>query len=122
MAALTSFEYPYAIGSVTIANGASLSDLLDLQGSALAGVQFPAAWTAAGVAFEVSADGTTFQPLYNSAGEVAYSTSAAAASRSLSVNGEDFLGWRYVKVRSGTSGSPVNQGAARVLVLTGRAA
>lgn len=117
MPALTSYDRPAAIGSVTIANAASLSDAMDLQGARLVGIRMPATWTAAGLTFQVSEDGTNFVDLYNSAGEVAYTT--AAGSRGLSFLAEDFLGWRYVKVRSGTAASPVNQGGARTLILIG---
>ena len=117
--AVTSYTYPTAIGTATIANAASLSDAVDLQGCRLTGLRFPAAWTAASVTFQVSEDDVTYGDLYNDSGEVTYST--AAASRCISLLAEDFLSWRYVKVRSGTSGAAVNQGADRTLVLVGSA-
>ena len=58
-------------------------------------------------------------PAINDSGEVTYST--AAASRCISLLAEDFLSWRYVKVRSGSSGGAVAQGAARSIVLVGSA-
>lgn len=119
MAAVTSYEYPTAIGSLTITSGQSLtSDYLDLQGCRLTGIEMPAAWTAASLTFQVSKDNITYVNLYNLNGEVAY---PAGASYGVSFNAEDFLSWRYVKVRSGTAGAAVAQGADRTLVLVGSA-
>ena len=114
----TVYDYPAAVGTVTILSGASLSDAQDLQGCRLTGIRMPASWTAASLTFQVSEDGTNFVNLYNLNGEVTYST---GASYGVSFNAEDFLSWRYIKVRSGTSGAAVTQGADRTLVLVGSA-
>lgn len=114
----TAYDYPVAVGTVTILSGASLSDAQDLQGCRLTGLRMPALWTAASLTFQVSEDGTNYLNLYNLNGEVTYPT---GASYGVSFNAEDFLSWRYVKVRSGTSGGAVAQGADRVLTLVGSA-
>jgi hypothetical protein len=116
MAALTSYQHPLAIGPVTILSGASLSDSIDLQGARPVSLRLPAAWTAASITFQASEDGITFGDLYNALGEVTY---PAAASRFISLTPQDFLGCRAIKVRSGTAGTPVNQGADRTIVVTG---
>ena len=103
--------------SVVIANGASLSGVADLTGFMLAGIQMPSAWTAASLTFQVSLDGTTFQDMYATDG-TEVTVTGAAASRFLAFVPSDFAGARYLKVRSGTSGSAVTQGAARTLVLS----
>lgn len=109
--------------TVTIANGESLSGEVGLRGSysplgqyQVVGIQFPSSWTTADVTFAVSADGVTFVPLYWV--DVEYSV-AAAASTAVSVEPSALAGWPFVKIRSGTSGTPVNQAAERsIQVLT----
>jgi len=51
--------------TATIANGASLSDALELDGHSVLRIAMPAAWTAADLTFQVSDDaGTTFRNVY----------------------------------------------------------
>lgn len=99
----------------TIASGAAISSAIDLGVERAHRLAFPAAWTAAVVTFQTSADGATFNDLYDQFGEITLGT--AAASRSILMPQEAFFGVRYLKVRSGTSASPVNQAAARSLTL-----
>jgi hypothetical protein len=101
--------------SATIANGASLSGAIDLGQSRAARIVMPAAWTAADLTVQTSYDGVTYNNLYNSDG-TEY-TIKAAASRSILLSLVDFIGIRFLKLRSGTSGTPVNQGADRVLTV-----
>lgn len=103
--------------TVTIANGESLSDAAELLSLTLIGILIPAAWTSAGLTFQASADGTTYGNLVESSGEINIGTLAAGAF--VSLDPAKFLAARYIKVRSGTSGTPVNQGAARSVVLFG---
>lgn len=99
----------------TIASGQSLSAALDLQQYSLVGLLLPSAWTAAAVTFQGSIDGSNFFDLYDSGAEI--NLGAAAASRYLLLSPSAFAGLRYLKVRSGTSGTPVNQAADRALTL-----
>jgi hypothetical protein len=102
----------------TIANGAALSGAIDLDGYTLCGIQMPSAWTTANLTFQVSADGATYADVYSdSGGEY---TVTAAASRYIVLNPADFAGMRFLKVRSGTTGTPVNQGGARTMLLNVR--
>lgn len=98
----------------SIANAASLSSAIDLGNAKLVGIQMPAAWTAASLTFQGSWDGVTYADIYDNATERTYTV---AASRFLALNVGDWVGIRYIKVRSGTSGTPVNQGAARSITL-----
>jgi hypothetical protein len=101
--------------SVTIPNGAALSNAAKLNGATLLGIEMPAAWTAAGLTFQHSIDGTNFFDLYDAAGAGIAMTVVASHYVAPS-----FLAWQgviYLKVRSGTSGTPVNQGAERILKL-----
>ena len=100
---------------VTIANGGNLSSAVDLTGQILLCIQTPAAWTAAVITLQGSADGDTYANLWHPlTGEVSL---AAAASRIFALEPAMFLGIRYLKIRSGTSGTPVNQGAARTIMI-----
>jgi hypothetical protein len=100
--------------SATIANGASLSDAVDLLKHEVVGLVMPSAWTAASVTFQGSQDGSTYNDLYDSGGTEKSYTVAASRHVLLSAP-EDFRGVRYLKVRSGTAGTPVNQGAERII-------
>lgn len=107
--ALTEFE------SVTIANGASITAEINTGGRILCGVYMPAAWTAAGLSFQASPDlGVTWYDVHFDGAEL---TETAAASIFVSLDWLPFCGVTRLKVRSGTSGTPVNQGALRTLLL-----
>lgn len=101
---------------LTIANGGNLSNAVDFYttDSAVA-LQMPAAWTTADLTVQASFDGTTFSDMYlDDATEMVIK---AGASRWIVLNITRFLGVRNIKLRSGTSASPVNQGAARTIYL-----
>jgi len=103
--------------TVTIANGASLSGEADLGGGRLVAVQIPPAWTAADITFAASsASGGTFGPVRDGAGTVLTLT-GFAVNEVVYLSPNDTAGIRYIKVRSGTAGVPVNQGADRVITL-----
>lgn len=113
-----------ARSTVSIANGESLSGALSLTPGTrqLVALQMPAAWTAASLTFAVSADGTTYVPLYWDGAEYTIlAAGGATTSTGVSLEPAAFAGWAYVKVRSGTSGSAVNQGAARSITVLTRA-
>jgi hypothetical protein len=101
--------------SATIANGASLSAAIDLGDSrALAAIVMPASWTTANPTFQASPDGTSYFDVYDGGAERSVT---ASTSRVISVAIVDWLGLLYLKIRSGTSGTPVTQGADRTLTL-----
>lgn len=100
--------------TVTIANGASLSGAVDLGGRKLVAIDMPAAWTAASLTFQASVDGVTYDDIYDGATERSLTV---AASRYLMQNIGDWVGMRWFRIRSGTAGTPVNQGAARIITL-----
>ena len=103
---------------VTIANGESLSDSADLKGGCIVGINMPAVWTAAGLSFQGSEDDTTFVDIYNNGGEITLLSAVVGTDRRILVSPVDFVGaGRFVKVRSGTTGSAQAQGAARIITL-----
>jgi hypothetical protein len=104
---------------VLIANGTAISAATPLGAKTLVGLSMPAAWTAAGLSFQVSPDGgTTWQELVDTTGAAISFTVAAATF--MQVTPSSWRGVNMIKVRSGTSGSPVNQGADRTLTLAVR--
>lgn len=108
---------------VTIASGASLSGALELPDlRTIIALQMPSTWTTASLTFEVSSDGVTYVPLYYNGAEFEVTAAGGAtASAGVTIEPVVFAGWPFVKVRSGTSGTPVNQAAERVLTVLIRA-
>lgn len=98
---------------VIIANAQSLSAAIQLEG-ALVGIQMPPNWTAANLTFEASAEGSQFWSVEDSAGAEVSVTAVEDVYIALDGAARKF---KHLKVRSGTLGVPVNQGAERVLVL-----
>lgn len=108
------------VGRAVIASGASLSGVIDCLERVVMAIQMPADWTTANLTFQASNDlAGTYQDVYREGTEV---NIAAADDRYIVFDPPTKLaGLRYIKVRSGTSASPVNQGAARTLILMGQA-
>ena len=102
--------------TATILSGASLSGSIDLGTTRLFAIIMPAAWTSASLTFQGSVDGTNWFNLYTDTGTEVSATVAASQYVVMSSPAQ-MLGVRYAKVRSGTSGSAVNQGADRALTL-----
>lgn len=102
--------------TAVIANNAALSAAVDLVGFRLAGIIIPASWTTANITFVTSPDGTNWFDRYDHQG-AEYVVTVGGASRSIIVPMVDFLGVRHLKIRSGTTGTPVNQGGERTLTL-----
>lgn len=100
--------------TAVIANGASLSGAVDLGGRKLVAIIMPGTWTAASLTFQGSVDGTNFFNVYDGATERAL-TVAANYYSALAIG--DWVGFRWLKIRSGTAGTPVNQAAERTLTL-----
>lgn len=102
-----------------IAEGQSLSAAIDLTGLDVATFVMPNTWNAANLTFQAAStkDGTYFD-VYDSDG--AELTVSAAASRSITLERtkeESLKHFDFIKVRSGTSGTPVTQNGDRPIVL-----
>lgn len=99
-----------------IASGASLSSEINLSGSRLFAINMPASWTTANLTFQGSdRGGGTYNNIYDENGNEL--TVTAAASQFIILEPLKFLGLRNLKIRSGTSGLAVNQGADRAITL-----
>lgn len=109
-------QYP-ALSKITatIASGASVTGVINLRDRPVVAVEMPASWTTANLTVLASSDGETFKAVYVWDG-TEY-TLQAAASRIIVMAPQDFAWARYIKFRSGTSASPVNQAAERTLIL-----
>ena len=103
--------------TATIANGAALSDAIQLSGHQLAAIQMPAAWTAASIGFHVSHDGVTYVPLYKQDGSTLVAITLPTADKAFGLDDGivDLAPWNYVKLWSQTGGAGVNQGAERII-------
>lgn len=107
-----------------IANGASLSTQeVDLGAHEVVAIQMPASWTAANLTFQGHPNmpdpepASPLQDVYDSGGTEVTVTAAAGHYIVLTPAHRDALaGLDKIKVRSGTTGVPVNQGAARELI------
>lgn len=93
---------------VTITDGTSISSAISLKGRLPVLLIVPASWTTAAMTFQVCStiDGT-FVDLYNTSGSEL--SASVASSRAVALNPVDWWGVHFVKFRSGTSGTPVNQ-------------
>jgi hypothetical protein len=106
---------PFA--KATIANGTSLSPAVGIQDKRIAAIITPAAWTAANLTFQGSHDGTLFNDIFDEAGAELSVTATAAKYIGIDASAMELSGMAFIKVRSGTTGTPVNQGAARDIIL-----
>jgi hypothetical protein len=105
--------------TLTIGNGANLSDELDFTEHTMLIVHMPSAWTAASIGFHVAhTSGGTFQPLYDDLGNLVQIAGPPVASRDYQAPPE-LAGCRYVKLWSQNgSGTNTNQGAARTMAVS----
>lgn len=103
--------------SVPLPAGAGgLTGWIDLGTRRLSRIEIPSGWvTATSATFQTSIDGATAYNLYDSTGNEYAVT--VAASRSVLVPLIDFIGIRYIKIRSGTAAAAVNQTGSPVLQL-----
>jgi hypothetical protein len=101
--------------TVTITNGTSLSTVAHVGEETLVGIILPAGWDVAALTFQVSNDNVTFYNLYDKDAEV--TVTSAAGSRSVALDPVKTFPYPYLKIRSGTSGTPVNQTADRSIIL-----
>ena len=100
----------------TIATGAALSDTIFTGGLPICGIAMPAAWDAADLTFKASCDvAANVANVYDKDGlELDFKT---AAGNFITCDPSYFAGVRYIKVRSGTNASAVNQSATRSITL-----
>ena len=101
--------------TATLASGTNISANIDLGTSRLGRIAMPADWTPADLTLQTSYDGSAWNNLFDKDG--GEYTIKAAGARSILIPLSDMLSVRYLRVRSGTSGAPISQAAARNLML-----
>jgi hypothetical protein len=99
------------LNPAVIAPGGSLSAPCPLGAMTLVGISMPAVWTAASLTFQCSPDGgTTWQELYDDAGnEITAVAAAGQMILTLKIPEYTLRGVNLFKVRSGTLAAPVVQ-------------
>lgn len=102
---------------VTIANGTSLSDTVNVNDLRIVGIQMPAGWTAASITFAALLATGTYGKVQDSAGNEVTITSPAADIYVAIADTIALKGLGMLRVRSGTAALGVNQGAERILYL-----
>ena len=101
-------NYQFDYTTVVIANGATVSSVLTLNGSRiLLGFTTPAAITSTAITFQGSFDNTNFFPLYDESTSYSITTST---SRFHALKRQVFDGVRYVKLVGGSA-----EGASRTI-------
>lgn len=101
------------LGTVTIANGQTVSNSVDLGEGALVGIQMPAAFTGVALTLQASHNDSTYVQVTSKDG-TAY-TITVAASKYITLPPADLAGLRYVKLVSGAA-----EGGARDIVVMAR--
>jgi len=104
--------------TATIASAASLSDEINISGYAHMAIMMPASWTAADITFQASNEsGGTFYDLYGIDGVEINITAEAQRVITIDVHSSALAPLSYLKIRSGTAGTPVAQAAERILTI-----
>jgi hypothetical protein len=103
---------------VTILTGQSQSDAIDIEGFRLAAIDMGAAWTAANITVLAASelDGT-YRPLHADGGGELVITAAASRIIGIDAGSGVLAAVRFIRLRSGTTATPVNQAATRTLRL-----
>jgi hypothetical protein len=107
--------------TATISQGAALSSDIVLDSYELVAVIMPAEWTAANLTVQVVHAGREVN-VYDDAGTEVTLTAAANRMILLNTLTKQLRGQQTIRLRSGTSGTPVNQAFARTLTLVLRTA
>ncbi|MGV8131611.1 MAG: hypothetical protein ACP5N7_05935 [Candidatus Pacearchaeota archaeon] len=108
----------FTISTAVIDSNVAVGDSIDLADDRLIAIIIPSTWTTANLTFLASLGNGVWYNIYTYDGtELTYT---AAASRWLIVKPIDFAGIRYLKIRSGTSGTPVLQADDRDVSLVKR--
>ncbi len=107
--------YLYEIDITIDTSAGGLSAAVDLQANSPVGIMMSGDWTAGSLTFQASFDNSDFGSMFTASGNEL--TASAATDIYIALDPADFVGVQYLKVRSGTEGTPVVQAAARALKL-----
>jgi hypothetical protein len=111
---------PVELISINISTAADgQSGVVDLTGHVPVAIAMSTSWTTASMTFlAATAESGNFQSVFGSTGDEL--TISADASRFIALSPLTSAGFRFLKIRSGTSGTPVAQAAERSLTLVCR--
>ncbi len=111
----SSLQRTSSTATLTIANGANVSDELELTENSTLIVHMPAVWTAASIGFQVApTTGGTFQPLYDDLGNLVQ-IAGPVATRNYQAPPE-IAGCRFIQLWSQNgAGANVAQGDDRTI-------
>lgn len=114
-------SYLRSTTTATIPTAGSLSAAVDLGRFRIVAIGVPVGWGAADLSFQGSVDNATFANLFDDLGtEITIAASVLQPGRTIIPTGDldaALRAHRYLKLRSGTAATPVNQSANRVLNL-----
>lgn len=102
----------------TITSGTALAPAVDLTIYRVFAISMPTTWSAAAITFQASVDGINYFNVVDDTG-TEVSVTAAASQYIVLTTPAKMLGARWLKVRSGTSSVPVNQGSTVVVNIVG---
>jgi hypothetical protein len=107
----------YQAIEATIAASASVSDVIDIGGHTAFALFMPSAWTAADISFTATHTvGASHNPVVGATGaELSVSATNDVAISLMETVGYALIPFRYIKLVSGTSASPVAQDAERTI-------
>lgn len=104
--------------TATITSGSSLSGVVNLNGYNKFTIIMPSAWTAASITFQASASSTgPFVDLLTESGTEVTISVTANGVYPLTTASEYLSYLPYIKIRSGTSATPVNQASNRTITI-----
>lgn len=112
----------YDYNSVVISDGESLADSLDLGNNRPIAFEIPSTWTTADITFQSwsYSEKKWVNMIDYQGNEIEYVPLTSTSCR-INVYPIHFIGVRYLKIRSGTSASPVNQsGDKRIGIISTR--
>lgn len=107
------------IREVSIPTGATgLSAAIDIEGYTHAGIIIPSGWQTANITFKAGVTATgTFYDVYDNDGDELTVIAAASRAISFSTAPVSLPAFRFIKLRSGTTGTPVDQTGSPTLTL-----
>lgn len=107
--------------TLTIPNGGSVSPDMDLVNRTCVGLIMPAVFTAAALTIEVSVDRAAWIGVaFDDTGTQCNVVASPVVSCAYQLNAMGMLPYRYIRIRSGTTASPVNQGQATTITVINR--